>query len=80
MKDKLEILKGKEIELFDETGGCLNAQGKYVPNWWEISSIVLERIQGKYFFVRNMNNKFEYRLKVDSVVDIHENCVTIGTK
>ena len=79
-KFNLIPLEGKEIQLFDSSGGCLDAQGKYVKDWWEIETIILERVQGKYFFLRSMATKFQHRHKLDSVLDITENTVTIAAE
>jgi hypothetical protein len=72
----LEKLLGQQIELFDESGGCLDGRGKYVQKWWELSPFRFEQLQNRYFLIRD-NQKRLYRHKIKNILDIKGNCITL---
>lgn len=79
MLDDLRVLAGKEVNLFDKTGGCLDINGNYIRDWMDQSNTVkLVCVIAPKFIVLEDSHGIRNKIKVTKVQSIEGSDLTLS--
>lgn len=77
-KSLLKPLLGKQISFFDETGGVLNDEKKYLDDWWNEPVIALSYLSNDSFEVINTETAKSSKHFYSDVLEIERNEITMN--
>ncbi len=80
MKDLIQKLKKKKVELFDETGDVLDFRGQSVQNWWDIGQMTIRKVKSEGFLIQDSYSGATHLFSYNDIVEIEGNGIVISVK